>query len=461
MKLYTPSVILIAIALLLNGCGTTSDKKIKEDALAAIPEQRYNWTQQADNRDIEVGWIETFGDPTLTALVKEAQENNLNLQAAAGNVERARALAVQAGAALVPSVGLTAGGSGRGSIENASTAQGNMNVGLQMSWELDIWGRIESGQQAAIASAQAAEADYLFSQYSLAATTASAYFAAIEANLQTKIAEESLSLLEETMRIVNVQHKNGLASAQDVALTKADLASARERLITIQGSQRDASRAIELILGRYPSAELGVRETLPELPSMPTAGIPADILERRPDLIAAERRVAAAYNSLDQAKAAQLPSISLTSTVGGTSNELSNVLNPQNIAWQAASNLLAPLIDGGAREAQVDIATVEQEQALVSYAQTALTAFSEVENFLDQGTTLELRRNELIEASEEAQKAYDIASLRHKEGEISLLDVLTIQQRVTSVESNLVSLQRALLDQRINLNLALGGSWDN
>lgn len=414
---------------------------------------------QSSVGDVQVGWVEAFDDPVLTSLVAEAQEHNRNLQVAAANVDRSRALARQAGAALTPSVNLAAGRGEGGVIENGGS-NGQFSAGLQLSWELDIWGRIRSGQQAAVASAQAAEADYVFSQYSLAAGVARSYFLAIEAGLQEKVAQNTVDALEETTRIVNVQYQNGLASSQDLALTKSDLATARDTLTNTAGARRDALRALEILLGRYPGAELEVRDSLPDAPAAPAPGLPSEILERRPDLIAAERNVAAAFNSVQSAKAAKLPAISLTSDIGGSSQSLSNLLDPANVAWSVAGNLVAPLFDGGARQAQVDISTAEQKQAVAAYGQTALEAFGEVESNLDQGVVLDARLASLSEAASEANEAYRIARLRYDEGETDLIDVLTIQQRVFSTESNLAAVQRLLLDQRVNLNLALGGSWE-
>lgn len=451
--------IVISIACtagLLTGCNTTPSSPVIEDATPDIPA---NWRSPASAGDVQVGWIASFNDPGLEQLVAEAQANNKNLAASAANVTRARALARQAGAALTPDVGLTAGAARSGSLESGTPENTGYSAGLQVSWEVDIWGRIRAGAQSAQASAQAVEADYRFAQHSLAATTALAYFTVIEANLQTDIAREIVKILEETLRIVKFRYENDMVSSQDLALVRSDLASARERLTTSEGSYRDALRALELLLGRYPSAELAVRKTLPDVPPPPPAGVPSELLERRPDIIAAERRVAAAFNALTQAKAARLPALSLTGDIGGSSPTLTDLLNPTNMAWRAGANLLAPLFDGGVRRENVVIATAEQEQALAAYGQTALEAFSELETALDQGVVVAEREKALKEAAEEAGRAYRVADLQYQEGETDLLDVLTIQQRVIDTRRNLAFVQRLLLDQRVSLHLALGGHW--
>jgi outer membrane protein TolC len=205
---------------------------------------------------------------------------------------------------------------------------------------------------------------------------------------------------------------------------------------------------------------LDVRESLPVAPPPPPAGVPSELLERRPDIVAAERRVAAAFNATAQAKAARLPTVGLTGQLGGASSSLSDLLDPANVAWSLGANLLAPIFDGGRRREAVEIATAAQEQALAAYAQAALNAFSELETNLDQGVVVAQRVVDLQEASREAGKAFRIASIRYEEGEEDLLSVLIIQQRVIRAKSALSSVERLLLEQRVNLNLALGGSWE-
>ncbi|MEO0713698.1 MAG: efflux transporter outer membrane subunit [Pseudomonadota bacterium] len=450
---------IICATVYLTGCASITLPDVAGRAARAATSEAPNiWASASETvGDVNVGWIDALDDPVLLALVEEAQANNRNLQAAAANVERSWALAGQAGASLSPAVSLSSGAERGGSIEGRSTD--SYNLGLQASWELDVWGRIRAGEQAAVLSAQSAEADYIYSQYSLAAAVARAYFLAIEADQQVDVAAKTLEALTETDRIVQVQNEFGLATSQDVALSRSDLARTQASLTAAEGAQRDALRALEVLLGRYPAADLDVRTTLPDVPKQPPAGIPSTLLERRPDIIAAERSVAAAFNSLDQAKAARMPSISLTGSIGGASPDLADLLNPTNVAWQAATSLVAPLIDGGLREAQVEQATAEQKQAISAYGQAALDAFQEVEGSLDQNVVLRERATALREAANEANRALRIVRLRYDEGETDLLDVLTIQQRVFTADADLVSIERARLDEWVGLNLALGGDW--
>lgn len=466
MQAPRPGFSLAGLVVVLAGCGTVpSQEQVEQDVDQAVQQQapaaRTEWGAGAEAGSVQAGWIKSFDDPALNRLVIEAQTNNRDLAAAAANVDRSWALARQAGANLGADVSLSRTASQTGGIGGSQPTTNSFGLGLQVSWEADVWGRLRSGERGAVASAQAAEADFRAAQQSLAAATAKAYFSAVEANIQAGIVRETVEILEETLRIVNVKHDNGMSSAQDVSLARSDLATARESLATIEGSQRDAVRALEALLGRYPGADLEVRRSLPGVPPAPPAGLPSELLERRPDIVAAERRVAAAFNATNQARAARLPSIGLTGNLGSASDSLSGLLESSNAAWTAGASLLAPIFDGGRRREAVEIATADQEQALAAYGQAAISAFSELETNLDQGVVLQQRIAELNVAATEAANAFRIAQLRYEEGEEELLNVLSIQQRVIGAKSSLSSVERLLLEQRVNLNLALGGSWDD
>lgn len=447
------------MSVMMTACAVSTPKAERKKTVDAAVNTPAVWAvktkQYASNTTT---WAESFNDPLMLKLIEEGKANNLNLQVAAHNMDKAWLLAEKSGTALKPSVNLSLGRAQSGSA-NGGASTSNVSVGLNTSLELDVWGRMRAGVSSAQAGAQAAEADYLFAQHSLSANIAKTYLKVIEAKLQAGITRHNVQILKKTMRITQIRYDNGLSSGQDIALNRANLASAQETLITLEGSQRNAMRGLEVLLGRYPNASAELPSILPTLPPPPPSGVPSGILERRPDIVAAERRVAAAFDATDQAKAARLPSFSLTSSLNGSSASLKDVLNPANLVWQLAANIAAPLFDGGKRKIDVGIANVEQKQAVSNYAQAALTAFSEVENNLDQGNLLLRRKAALNEALKQSNKAYKIASLRYKEGEIGLLDTLSIQQQAIAAESNLLSIERTQLEQRINLFLSLGGNW--
>ncbi len=454
-KLITLSI----ITLMCTSCAVkTQNVQIQQATKKAI-QTPTNWASEAKKyKNVKIRWLDSFNDPMMLKLIKEGETNNIDLQVAATNMDKAWLLAKKAGANLKPTTNLSLSGARSGLAEGGSS-NGNMSVGLTASWELDIWGGIQAGVNAAQASAQAVEANYIFAKHSLSANIAKTYFKVIEAKQQVNITNKNLSILNKTMRITKIKYDNGMSSGQDLALGRANLAIAKEQLISLEGSQRDALRALEVLLGRYPSATLEISNILPDLPPQPPAGIPSQILERRPDIISAERKIAQAFDVTKQAKVAHLPQLSLTSTLSGASSSLSEILNPANVAWQLGSSLVTTLFDGGKKKIDVKIANIEQKQAISNYAKVALNAFSEVENNLDQGSVLANREVALHEVFSQSNKAYHIADLRYKEGEIELLDAMQIQQQTISAESNLLSIKRLQLEQRINLYLSLGGSW--
>lgn len=456
------SIFLALTILCISACATStninkSDKVGNKTTqnLLQIPDA---WKSETTSPvSIQVGWLEALNDDLLLKLVEEAQSNNTDLQIVATNVENSRALANQAKADLLPTLSLQANSIKYG--EQRFSAPGKLNLAAQSSWEIDVWGRIRSSSQATKASLAASEADYKYAQHSLAARVVSSYITAIEAFEQVTLTEQIISTLKEVNRIVQIQFENGIADQQDLSLVRSDLNTAQAALANNQGAQRNAIRALEVLLGRYPEAELNIINKLPELPTDIPAGIPSELLERRPDLIAAESRIAVAFNRLEQAKAARLPTLSLSGSYGGTSSSLASLLDPANIAWQAASSLLTPLLDGGIRKLQVEIANNNQEVAIASYRQAALNAFAEVESALDQRMVLRQQQHALQSALLSAQEALRISKLQYNEGEISLIDVLTIQQRVAISKRNLLSINSACLQTWVGLNLALGGGW--
>lgn len=452
----------LALALMLAACASPSavnGERAATLAAESVSPQPDQWTSIRERvGDVEVGWIAAFEDPLLIALVEETQRNNRNLQAAAASVRRANALARQAGAPLLPAVGASADAT-RTEILDGPGSNSRYSAGIQVSYEVDLWGRIAAGEAAAIASAQAAEADYVFAQYSIAASVARTYFLVIESREQAAVARNIVDALGEIFRIVELRYQYGFASEFDVSLAEADLQSARDSLAAARNGEIEGLRALEALVGRYPAGLLDTAETLPTLPPAPGAGLPSELLERRPDVIAAERDVAAALNALSVARAARLPSLSLSTSIGGASSELENVLDPANLAWTLAGNLLAPIFQGGALDAQVDIAEADVDAAVAIYADTALNAFTEVESALDRGVFLRKRRDALDKAADRSRNALRLSNLQYGQGEIDLFDVLGVQQRVFGAESSLLALRRAQLNQYIELSLALGGDW--
>ena len=242
-------------------------------------------------------WLASFNDPALSALVDEALKFNADLQAAAARVEQAGGYVKVAGASLLPAVNLAAAGSGASS----NSSGGLDGIWINASLELDIWGRVRYGQAAAQAQSAAAEAAYAYARQSLAAMVAKSWFLATEAGMQRAIVQDMLRSSESVLRLAQDRLRIGNGTEQDVAVGRANLGSYRDALRQVELAREQALRALELLLGRYPSAELAVAQNLPAMPPPMPVGVPSELLERRPDVVAAERQVAAAFNRVGEA----------------------------------------------------------------------------------------------------------------------------------------------------------------
>jgi NodT family efflux transporter outer membrane factor (OMF) lipoprotein len=436
-------------------------EKTTADALqtTAIPLNYEAAANDATDAVID-GWLNSFGDPELEAIVTEAIQNNLNLQAAIAKVDAAAGFAIQAGAELTPVVGIGGSGSAREGFSSSDPSFSTSGVALNASWELDIWGRVRSQAQAGQAAFEGAQYQLEWAYQSIAAQTAKTWFLVTEASLQLKLAQEALALYERTLKIVEAKHQQGQVTAGEVALARANVAKGKVVIRQARGARQQASRALEVILGRYPAAKIeGAVDLIATPPSIPV-GIPSKLLERRPDLQAAERAVAARFLSIQTAEAAQLPTISLTAGVGTSSSELADVISLGSDFWTVGANFMAPIFTGGALEAQVDINSAEFKEAMANYGMAALRAFSEVEQGLDNDSLLREREEYLREVVSESSESLRVATAQFDIGRVDLLSVLQQQGLVISAKVDLLSLRDQRLQQRVDLHLALGGSFE-
>jgi outer membrane protein, multidrug efflux system len=401
-------------------------------------------------------WLESFNDLALVALVDEALTYNADLKVAAARVEQAAGYVEVAEASLYPAVSVLAHGGGKAGGDGS----GLRGVFLNASLELDVWGRIRYGQAAAQAQYASADADYAFARQSLAALVAKGYFLGIEATLQRAIAHSVLRAAEELLRLAQERLRIGAGDEQAVAEAWANVGSYRDTLRQVENSRDQALRALELLLGRYPAAEVAVAQQQAEMPGPVPVGLPSELLERRPDVIAAERRVAVAFDRVEEAKAAQLPRISLTAGGSSVSSELFVLQNHSNPVWSLGANLVAPLYQGGALRAQVEIRTAEQKLAVADYARVARRAFSEVEGALSAEVALREREAILGENIKNNQRALDLAEIQYRVGKIDLRAVEQRQLALYGARTSRLHVQSEQLAQRVNLHLALGGSFE-
>jgi len=429
---------------------------IKEQALPGL-QVPAGWTAAgAGAGTVSANWLAAFGDDQLTAAVYEAIGRNADLRVAAARVEQAQLYARLAGAKLYPSVDVMARGGGKLSGDG-SGLQGGV---LSATWELDLWGRVRYGRAASSAQAASAEADFEYARQSIAALVAKSWFLAIEAGLQLQAARETIRASGELVRLADDRTRIGVANQEDVYVARASVGTYRDAERQLELSREQAIRALEILLGRYPAAAAAVTPRLPGYPGEIPTGLPSELLERRPDVVAAERRVAAAFNRIGEAKAARLPKIALTTGVSAISSDLFLLQDHNNPVWNVGANLVAPLFTGGALKRQVEIRTSEQKQAIAEYAAVGLRAFGEVENALAAEIAARQREQILVAVLSDSQQALGVVQTQFKVGSTDLRFVEQRQLALTSTMSALIRVQTEQRVQRVNLHLALGGSFE-
>jgi len=445
----------VTLVVAMTGCALNPPPTAIELQAQALPHTAVPAAWKAGGgaaAPVADGWLASFDDPALSALVAEALAYNADLQVAAARVEQAAGYVKVATGALLPSVGVVAMGGGK------SGGSGGLDgVWLNASLELDVWGRLRYGRAAAEEQSAAVAADYAYARQSLAATVARSWFVAIEAGLQRAIAQDAVRAAEALLRIAQERLRVGNGNEQSVAEARVNVGTARDRLRQIELAREQALRALELLVGRYPAAEIAVADRLSRLPPPAPVGLPSQLLERRPDVVAAERRVAAAFDRVGEARAAQLPRISLTAGGSSVSSDLIELKDTNNPIWSVGANLIAPLYQGGVLRAQVEIRSAEQKQAVAEYARIGQRAFGGVENALAAENALRDREAILEATVRDSARALELTQIQYRVGSVDLRAVEQSQLALYSARLALLRVQGEQLAQRVNLHLALGG----
>jgi outer membrane protein, multidrug efflux system len=457
----------ILILLSLAGCARAPGRTASDLGIA-VPER---WQSGAHPPgEIEGLWWRQFGEPALDAAIVEALANNRDLRAAAARLDAAIAQARIAGAEAWPvaSAGLDARRQQQNFIglpipgasdQVLTTRATTFALSLTTTWEVDLWGRVRSGRDAARADVEAVRSDQRAARHSLAAQTARAWFALVEADEQARLARQTLASYDTTVGQVRSRYERGLRSPLDLRLAMSSRSSAAALLADRESQREAAARQLEVLLGRYPAGRIVEAEALPEAPPPVPSGLPSELLQRRPDLEAAERRVAATEARVRQARAALFPRISLTASGGTSSDDLADLLSRQFSVWTLAGNVAQPVFEGGRLRAGVRLAKARSQEALENYAAAALRAFGEVETALAQEAHLARRETELAASAEQARAASRLAEERYLRGLETFATVLESQRRALETESQSLLARRARLDARVNLHLALGGDF--
>ncbi|MBK1882157.1 efflux transporter outer membrane subunit [Luteolibacter pohnpeiensis] len=453
---------LIIIPLLLGGCEQFRFAKPVEQFPIQTPG---SWAAASSGKDkaISTGWLKTFQSRELTQTVDEALEHNRNLKASSARLRAARESLITTRARQRPSVGLGGNASLTSSENGSSPRTTSESYGLTLSarWEPDLWGRLRDATKASEADLRAAEEDFRGARLSLAANTAKAWCNLISSEQEVSLAELTLKSYESNLRIIERNYIGTGEGALDIQFGRTNVSSAKRTLESQKQSRESAARSLELLLGRYPSGSIRTDNDLPVLPPNVPAGLPSQLLERRPDLAAARARVMASAKRADVARKALLPSFSLTGSAGTPTDRFAQLLNPDLLISTIAASVDQVITEGGAVSAEARSALAQNEAAIQDYTQTALEAFQEVEATLSADVSLGAQEKFLNSELEQATLAEKQAERDYSEGiNPDILSVLEAQRRANNARASMIRLRNQRLQNRIDLHLALGGDFE-
>lgn len=423
--------------------------------------------QPGGDQAVPAAWWSLYGDATLDALQTQAAAGNQNIAQSVARLRSAQAAVSSSSASLLPSLGASASSS-RSRSGSTLQADGSSNarvgtshsLGLNASWELDLWGRISGTVDAARASAQASADDLAAMRLSVQATVAQTYFALRAAEAQARLLRETLDAYARSWELTRNRQAAGVASLADVAQAEAQYKNTQVQLLESETNRSQLEHALAALVGQAPAAfSLPATAELPVPPPVP-AQLPSQLLERRPDIAAAERRVAAANAQIGVARAAFFPALTLSGSAGYRGSELGDLLRAPNLFWSLGPALALSLFDGGARNAAVESARASNDLAAASYRQTVLTALQEAEDNLTAATALAQEQQLQAEALAAAQRALDVVNNQYRAGTVGFLNVITAQASVLSSQRSLIDVKNRRLVAVNTLLKNVAGNWE-
>jgi len=448
---------LSASALLMSGCSMAPKMEVPKTQLPSAQE----------DISVNVTWWKQFNDNNLDALITEALKNNDDLKLAIANVEKARAEYGFSKVDMYPQINL--GGNAtrqRKSVHSYPGIYGgtynNYGLSASVAYELDFWGKALNQKDANLASLLATDADKEAFRISLITDVATYYFNLVAINKQLKIVNDSLKNYEETYEYRKVQLQHGVVDELVVAQAKAQVASAKTQIQIIKSSEVKTKSALTLLLGRTPKEifenVITTSQVLPESITIP-AGLPATLLQNRPDVKAAEETLRAKTALIGVAKAAYFPSISLTGNLGYQSQKLSNLVNGGSEVWGFGPTLNFPLFDFGRISNTVKASKADQKAAMISYDKVVKTAYKEVYESLELIKVSKSKCSSVLEEMNAYNNAYIIAKKKFEHGYTNYLDVLSAQNALLNARLTYVSAKSQLLTDEATFYKTLGGGW--
>jgi NodT family efflux transporter outer membrane factor (OMF) lipoprotein len=459
----------LPLLLVLTGCAVTAVDPPAPTAAPAQFKETGLWQRAAGAQAAAVpdDWWKLFNDPVLNDLEGKLVVGNENLKGAIAQVAQARATLDASRASLWPTLGAglsaTRSASPTGSVPNSPNASNGPNESVSLtanaSWEIDLWGRLAQASNASEARLQASVDDLASARLSAQALLAQSYFSMRTFEAQQALYERNLDAYTRSLTLTQARYDAGVVGRTDVLQAQTQLKNAQAQLADAMAQRAQTEHAIAVLLGQAPSSFAIARTAaLPDTPSVPVL-LPSTLLQRRPDIAAAERRVAAAYSQIGAADAAFFPSLSLSASAGYRGSSLANLISAPNFLWSIGPALAQTLFDGGARKAASAQARASADQATATYRQTVLTALQEVEDNLAVADQLRSAAQLQREALALAQTNLTITTDQYREGTVSYLNVVSAQTAALSSELSLLSVRNRELNAVNQLLKNIAGRW--
>ncbi|QEI05050.1 efflux transporter outer membrane subunit [Pigmentiphaga aceris] len=455
-------VLSLLAAAILSGCAAVGPdyQRPAMSVPAHFKEAAPGWKVAAPADTVHKGeWWLVYGDQVLNDLVTQLNANNQNVQVSLANYRRARAAVEGARAGYYPTVSAS-GGATRSRTNQNSGVNNRQTLSLDASWEPDLWGRVSRSVEAGDASTQASVANLVNARLSAQAELVQNYTLLRVTDEQSRVTRSTIDAYQRTLRVTRNQYEAGLVTRVDVATAESQVRSAEANLLGYELTRRQYEHAIAILVGRAPAEfALVPNEVMPVLPTTPEA-LPSTLLERRPDVAAAERLAASANANIGVAQAAFYPSLTLSGAIGGSASTIGNLLSAPARTWSLGAALAASLFDGGLRQSQVDQAVASYDSAAAQYRQTVLQGFQEVEDNL---SALDLLAQEAEKRQQALDAARDAERLALNQYQAGLVDFTTVANaQITRFQAEIATLQ--VVGRRYAASAllvkALGGGWD-
>jgi len=450
------SRVIVGSALILSACQTTSFDKIRGEQTEVEARLPDIWQSSLEQGAIPQSWLTLFDDTLLQKYMVAAEARNPDISRAVIRVRQAEAGLKESRAILLPILRTDAQISGLTGLEDVSIRE-SFGDGLSASYDPGLFGRngIEIDNAESLLDVSRSNEERV--RRVVMAQVARAYVQIIEGEYQLALARENLDFIGETLRISEARFNAGDIARDQFALAQLETANAEANVASLELSTRNLRRSLAILIGDNPDASLDVAETLPDPAALSLSIFPAEVLGRRFDVSASRARIASSFVGLQQAERLNWPSLALSGRLGGGGLAIEDLFDIDGYIANFGGSLAATLFDGGRKEARIETARLNLDEAMINYDEVLRGALLDVESGFDRIAAARRSLEALERGSEAANKALELEKIKYDLGESIILDVLTVQRRVNAILSSYISTQRRLLDAQIDTYLALGG----